>query len=91
MFKYFALFVIIGCALASPEPEAKPVAEAKAAPKPGVLAYSAPLVAPGLAYTAAYTAPLAYSAYAAPYVAPYAAAYSAYAPYSAFSAPLVVV
>ncbi|XP_045463684.1 uncharacterized protein LOC123673255 [Harmonia axyridis] len=85
MMKYFALFFIIGCALAIPE--AKPVPEAKAEAKPSVFA---PIVSPAVAYTAAYSAPLAYSAYS-PYVAPYAAAYTAYSPYAAYSAPLVVV
>ncbi|KAL3275658.1 hypothetical protein HHI36_020411 [Cryptolaemus montrouzieri] len=82
MFKYFALFFLIGCAMAIPAPEAK--AEAKPEAKPGVLAYSSPIVAPAVAYSA-YSAPVAYSSYVAPSV--YA---SPYAPYAAYSAPLVV-
>ncbi|XP_067644650.1 cuticle protein 16.5-like [Eurosta solidaginis] len=82
MFKYFALVFLALFAFAAAEP--------KAEAKPGVLGYSAPLVASP--YAAAYTGPYAayaaapYAAYAAApyaaYAAPYAAAYSAY-PYSA--------
>lgn len=72
----FVLAAILALCYASAEPEAKA--------KPGFLAaaYTAPLVAPAapaVAYTAAYSAPAAYA------YAPYP-----YAPYAAYSAPLVL-
>lgn len=78
-----ALVCLIAMATATPLPEAKPEA------KPGVFAtplvsaaYSAPLVASPLAYTAGY-APY-YSGYAsAPYVASPYAAYTSYSSYPA--------
>ena len=82
---------LVALAFAAPEPKPKPAV---------VTAYSAPVVAaPGLAYSAAYPAPVAYSA---GYTAPVASVYSAYSSpytytakvaspyaYSALSAPLV--
>ncbi|KAK9880811.1 hypothetical protein WA026_013139 [Henosepilachna vigintioctopunctata] len=92
MIKTFGLFIVLlGCGLVIADPEPKATPEAKPVPKAGVFGYSAPIVAPGLAYSAALASPLAYSAYSAPYVSPYAAAYTGYSPYAPYSAPIVVV
>ncbi|CAG9828023.1 unnamed protein product [Diabrotica balteata] len=71
MFKLCIVAALLALSVASPAPEAK------ADPKPQVLAaYAAPV-----AYTSAYSAaPVAYSSYVAPAV--YASGYSVYSPYT---------
>ncbi|CAG9769883.1 unnamed protein product [Ceutorhynchus assimilis] len=79
MYKLFVFAAILAIAFANPEAKADPKPEAK----PGIIAaaYSAPIVAAPVTYTAAYSAPLTYAA------APLA--YSAYPAYSAYAASYV--